>query len=328
MISFFQRHKNKKTLVSIFVTIVAIAIPMIEFHNIHLLLFDFYDKRFELFFYAWEVDIAGLTTIFFVFAFSVILLFNFTYSRYFCGYICPKTLLKNLFIDIIEIRIFKILKVKDRQSEKSFGQNSLKTFLAYLSLSVIILLGSMPIFFYFMPYDIFFLMLFNHFDKYEFLLYIWLLSALYLFAEVLFFKEFFCSFLCPYQLVNSITVNEKRGFYNFVDKEKCIDCKACVKVCLVPELDVRKGFDTRCIACGDCSAVCHDVMQHEGYEKSLIEYQDSNNEKSKAYFSFADKKISLLLIVLIMIASILIVKYFISFEHLSSCKISNSFLYQ
>ena len=328
MAKHFQKHQNKKKIIALFVTLLAIAVPMIRLNGIHLLLFNFYDNRFEFFFRAWEVNSIGLITIFFIFAVAVILLFNFTYSRYFCGHICPKTILKNLFTDIIEAKIFKIVRIKNRQEEKNFQKNKLKTFFAYLLLAVVVLFGSMPLFFYFMPYEIFFSMLANYFEGYRFLLYIWLSSAVYLFAEILFFKEFFCSYICPYQLVNSISVNEKRGFYNFYQKEKCIDCEACVRVCPVEGLDVRNGFDSRCIACGDCSAVCRDVMENEGFKESLIEYKDFSNKNSSHSLSFADRKVSLLLIVLVLAGSYFAISYLLSYEHLSSCSFSNAFLYR
>lgn len=328
MRGYLREHQNKKDLIAIFVTLLAVVVPMLQYNSIHLLLFNFYNQRFELFFHAWEVNTAGLISIFVLFAAVVILLFNFTYSRYFCGNICPKTLLKNLFTDTIETRIFHIFKIKNRDDERSFENNRLKLFFAYSLLALVIMFGSMPIFFYFIPYDIFFSMLKNYFHGYTFLLYIWLLSATYLFAEILFFKEFFCAYICPYQLVNSTTVNEQRAFYVFDTKEKCIDCEACVNVCPVPDLDVRKGYDTRCIACGDCSAVCHDVMQKRGGGKSLIEYKDFNKRKSLPYFSFAGKRTSLLLIALTLAGSSLIVYYLISPEHLSSCNIANAFLYR
>ncbi len=328
MSSYLQKHQHKKGLTALLVTILAIALPMVEYDGLHLLLFNFYDQRFELFFHAWEVNVAGLITLFFIVAVATILLLNLTYARYFCGHICPKTLLRNLLTDIIEARIFGILRIKNRLDEKNFQSKGLRTLFAYLLFAVVVLAGSMPIFFYFMPYEIFFWMLLEGFSGYRFLLYIWLLSAVYLFAEALFFKEFFCSYLCPYQLVNSVTVNDKRGFYSFDNKAKCIDCGACVKICPVADLDVREGFDTRCIACGDCAAVCHDVMAGEGGGDSLIHYEDFTRQKRLSYLSFADKKVALSLVFVVMLGTFLAVYYLVAPEHLGSCRFSNAFLYR
>lgn len=324
----FLEHHHKKNVIALFVTLFAIALPLVSYKGIHLLLFNFYDSRFEFFFRAWEIGLAGLIALFFLFAITTILLFNFTYSRYFCGYICPKTLLKNFFVEMIEGKVFKILKVKNRLNEKNFQKDKLKTFFAYFMLAIVVLVGSIPIFFYLMPYDKFFEIAMDNFNGYTFLFYIWMLSALYLFAEVLFFKEFFCSYLCPYQLVNSISVNQERGFYNFFDKEKCIACEACVKVCPIEDLDVKKGYDSRCIACGDCSAVCSDVMQHEGNENSLIAYKNFHNEDSKPALSFGFKKYSFLLSLFTFLLALMLSNYLLSYDHLSSCKFSNAVLYE
>lgn len=70
----------------------------------------------------------------------------------------------------------------------------------------------------------------------------------------------FCKYICP------ITVFLKPASYFSllrmkVNKEKCIDCKKCVKVCPmdVDVLDDKRSRTnaTECILCGECSKVCH-----------------------------------------------------------------------
>ena len=65
----------------------------------------------------------------------------------------------------------------------------------------------------------------------------------------------FCRTFCPlgaiYGLVSRFAMTRVA-----VDRETCIDCGACDKVCPA-ELDVRReAGSAECIACGECIKVC------------------------------------------------------------------------
>ena len=70
-----------------------------------------------------------------------------------------------------------------------------------------------------------------------------------------FFYRPFCKWFCPlgafYALFNKIS------FYRYrIDKDKCINCGACAKVCKM-DVEVYKTPDhTECIRCGDCIKTC------------------------------------------------------------------------
>lgn len=57
-----------------------------------------------------------------------------------------------------------------------------------------------------MPLEYFFHLVSNQFEGHSWVGYAWVATVVYLFAEILFFKEFFCGYLCPYQLVHSVSV--------------------------------------------------------------------------------------------------------------------------
>jgi len=322
----FETHARYKNKLAILVTLLAIALPMIHAGERHLLLFNFYQNRFEILFFAFEVNTPFLAAIFIVFAFSVILLFNVTYARYFCGHFCPKTILKNLFTEVIEGKIFKIIKQKNIQNE-NIDKKPLQTFLAYATLGVLTLIAPLPFFFYFIPYEIFIRILLEGFANAPSLGMLYGAISLYLFAEILFFKEFFCSYVCPYQLVHAITYNEQKSYYAFYDKEACIECDMCVKVCPVPDLDIKKGYDARCIACGDCSAVCADMVEAKRATPLLL-YTDAKGVKNRSrFFSFSDKKRVLLLVAAILLASIAAIATLASSKNLTSCNFANESLH-
>lgn len=65
----------------------------------------------------------------------------------------------------------------------------------------------------------------------------------------------FCRYLCPlgafYSLFNGIS------FYKFkVDKDKCINCKACMHKCKLDIKVYKNPNSPECIRCGDCIKVC------------------------------------------------------------------------
>jgi polyferredoxin len=55
----------------------------------------------------------------------------------------------------------------------------------------------------------------------------------------------------------------------------CIDCSICVQVCPTG-IDIRKGLQYECIACGACIDACDDVMGKMGYTRGLIRYSTQN----------------------------------------------------
>ena len=326
--SYFQKHLDAKHKLGLYVTLFVVLLPLVRIDNAGFLLFYFQERRFEFFFRTYEVNTASLVVLFLLCAVFVITLLNLTYSRYFCGHLCPKTLLRNLFVEIIEIKWFKILRQKNIQKEE-LDKHPLKVLFAYLLLALIAFVAPLPFFFYFYPYDLFIEMFLGGFSEHFIVGGFYFAIAVYLFAETLFFKEFFCSYLCPYQLFHSVSVNDQKSFYFFENKENCIECDLCVRVCPVPDLDIKKGFDTCCISCGDCSAVCADIMHKEKKGEALILYKNFDAKKNTtAFFSFASRKLSLVLIVLTCILFVIGVSYLLDQENLHSCRFSNSFLYQ
>jgi polyferredoxin len=322
-------HFKKQTAMAWLVTLILIALPLIRYNGTHLLLFNFYHGRFEFLFRAWEVSSGYLAAIFILFAVGVILILNFTFSRYFCGQFCPKTLLKRLFQDFFVSKILHLSRIRDRQSEEKMGQNLFKTFLSYIFLLILSIISAWAFFLYLIPAEVLVTMTLQGFKGHPFVTYTLGSIALYLFAEALYFKEFFCSYLCPYQLVNSITVNPNRSAYIFHNTEECTQCDACVRICPVPKLDIKQGFDQRCISCGDCAEVCAEMMEQQGKEDSLISYRTLAGVPNRhRFFSFAKPTVSLTLAVLTALAVGVIIAYLVSVENLDYCRFINAQLYK
>lgn len=71
----------------------------------------------------------------------------------------------------------------------------------------------------------------------------------------MFISRFFCRYFCPlgafYSLFNRFALYQMH-----VDKNKCVDCKKCEKVCPM-KVEVTKNINCgECIRCGKCKAAC------------------------------------------------------------------------
>ncbi len=103
-----------------------------------------------------------------------------------------------------------------------------------------------------------------------------------------FAREHVCTYMCPYSRFQSamfdentliISYDEKRGEPrgkhkqgdSFENRGDCIDCKQCVVVCPTG-IDIRKGLQMECIACGLCIDACDNIMEKINRPKGLIRY--------------------------------------------------------
>ena len=107
--------------------------------------------------------------------------------------------------------------------------------------------------------------------------------ALAWFLDFAWFREQFCTYVCPYARFQSALTDENtvqiaydtlrgepRGGATARAAGRCIACSKCVAVC--PQgIDIRNGFQLECIACARCVDACEDVMGRIGHE-SLIRY--------------------------------------------------------
>lgn len=70
-----------------------------------------------------------------------------------------------------------------------------------------------------------------------------------------FFYRFFCKTICPlgaiYGLMNKISF-----LHLDVDKDKCVSCGKCGRVCKMDVDPVRQPNSAECIRCGECAKAC------------------------------------------------------------------------
>lgn len=115
-------------------------------------------------------------------------------------------------------------------------------------------------------------------------------TALLVFFDFAYFREQMCTVICPYARLqaalfdkNSLVIgyDEPRGEPRHKGKPvagagDCIDCSACVTTCPTG-IDIRKGLQLECIACGQCIDACDSIMEKIHKPTGLVRYASQNN---------------------------------------------------
>ena len=134
--------------------------------------------------------------------------------------------------------------------------------------------------------------------------------ALFLVYDIVFMKENFCVYICPYSRIQSVLYddNTKQVTYDFnrggkvyengvqsifkinqwKNSEECTTCGLCVKICPT-HIDIRKGLQVECINCLECSDACSSVMGKLG-KPSLINWGSTNKVLNNKNVSIFTKK--------------------------------------
>lgn len=239
---------------TLFITLfLYVLFPWLSFNNIHFLMFNFEFHRFEFLFMAFEVSAHQLIYIVVSLFIGLIVGLNLTISRFYCGYFCPST-------------IASFISLRFKNPFFIFGTVLILAFI--LAFSTIAYFTS--------AFD-----LFLNFTKFNTAsIFVGVLTTAFT-SIFLVFRGWYCSILCPYFFVSAVLPQEEKQTFEFFDKDSCIDCDKCVKVCPIDDLDIKKGFDIRCVQCGLCETACDSVMIKFN-KSSLIKkkYKDRNIFKS------------------------------------------------
>ncbi len=98
------------------------------------------------------------------------------------------------------------------------------------------------------------------------------------------FREQFCTVLCPYARLQSVMLDqdslvvgydtirgEPRGKRDDPSAGDCVSCNLCVRVCPTG-IDIRNGLQLECVNCSQCIDACDSIMKKVNRPTGLIRY--------------------------------------------------------
>ena len=304
-------YSKKRYFVYSVLTLFIMVIPFITINDNHLLLLSFDKLQFHFLGSVYSVSELYVMPFLLMFLFIGIFAMTSIFGRIWCGWSCPQTIFRVIYRDLIEGTILDLRKINNKQKDIDYSKksNQIKKYIALILWFIISLIISCNFMLYFIPPEDFFVYIQNPVEH-SFMLIFILTIALFLVYDIVFMKENFCVYICPYSRIQSVLYddNTKQVTYDFnrggkvyengnksifkvkdwSNNEECTTCEACVKVCPT-HIDIRKGLQVECINCLECSHACSTVMGKLNKE-SLINWGSTNKVINKQKISIFTKK--------------------------------------
>jgi len=294
-------YRIKRYWLFVIVTVVALVLPFIKINGNHFFLLNFDHKQLHFLFVRFDMQELYLMPFLLMLLFLGIFFMTTLGGRVWCGWACPQTIFRVIYRDLFETKLLHLRKrIMNKQQEPDWSkpENKAKEGIAILLWSVLALIAAADFLWYFVPPEDFFQYIQNP-GEHPVLIGFWLGITLFLIVDVVWLKENFCIYICPYSRVQSVMYDDdtimaiydvKRGGHIYdhegQDSKKlvnsvkelrarepeaeCTACESCVKVCPT-HIDIRQGMQLECINCLECVDACTKVMGALGKE-SLVRW--------------------------------------------------------
>jgi len=303
----------KRYYVYAIMTTIALVLPWIEVNGNHFFLLSFDKLKLHLAFIQFDMQELYLMPFLLMMMFLTIFGMTVMGGRVFCGWVCPQTTFRVIYRDLIETKLLglrKRIKNKQQEPDMSKPENKVKKAIAIAIWSVLALIAGADFLWFFVPPEDFFKYLGdfnNHWITFGSVIGI----AVFLIYDIVFMKENFCIYVCPYSRVQSVLYDDHtvmalydmhRGGHIYDGHEKkftkqkdmqavephaeCTACESCVTVCPT-HIDIRQGLQLECINCLECVDACTVVMGKLG-KPSLVtwssDYEIVDQKGKTKYF--------------------------------------------
>lgn len=291
-------YRYKRYITYAFITVITLGIPFITIKGKHLLLLSFEKMQFQFLGFSFNVNELFVMPFLLMILFIGIFTITTILGRFWCGWACPQTIFRVIYRDLIESTILDLRKIKDKQQQIEYNTVSIrvKKYISIFLWIVLSLIISSNFMLYFVPPEDFFLYILKP-QEHVFMIMFIISTALFLLYDIVFMKEDFCTYLCPYSRIQSSMYdnNTIHVLYNYIRggkiykegeksifnlkelslKEECTTCEACVRVCPT-NIDIRKGLQVECINCLECVDACTTVMGKLN-KKTLVTWSSTNS---------------------------------------------------
>ena len=290
-------YSKKRYITFGIITLISLILPFIKIGSNHFFLLNFEKKQLHLLFTSFDMQELYLMPFILIFMFLGVFFLTTLGGRVWCGWVCPQTVFRVLYRDLIETKLLGIRKrIKNKQAD---AKKSPKKIIAVAIWTILAFIAAANFTWYFLPPEDFFVYLQDP-TEHRVLFGFVIAIAIFLIYDVIILKEDFCIYVCPYARVQSVmydeetiqtVYNENRGGKIYDEKHELIDqrnectgCEACVTICPT-HIDIRKGMQLECINCLECADACTKVMGKLG-KTSLITWASSAavEEKRKTKF--------------------------------------------
>ena len=306
--------RNKRYYLFIAITIIALILPWITVDGNHFFLLSFDKLKLHLAFVQFDMQELYLMPFILMFMFLGIFGMTVMGGRVFCGWLCPQTIFRVIYRDLIETKILglrKRIKNKQQEPDMSKAENKVKRVIAILIWTALAIIASADFLWFFVPPEDFFEYLANPMEH-TVLFGTVIVITLFLIYDIVFMQENYCVYVCPYSRIQSVLYDEhtvmalynphrggdiydenkekrftkQKDLQEFQPNAECTACESCVTVCPT-HIDIRKGLQLECINCLECVDACTTVMGKLGKESLVTwssDYEIIDQKGKTQYF--------------------------------------------
>ena len=198
-------YRLKRYVGYVIATVVALSLPFIRIDGNHMFLLSFDKKQLHLLGTAFDMQELYLMPFLLMLLFLGIFAATSLGGRAWCGWACPQTIFRVIYRDLIETKLLGLRRIKNKQKEPdlSKAENKTKKVIGILIWTCLALIAAADFLWYFVPPEDFFTYLQDPLEH-LFLIGFVLAIAAFLVYDVIFLKEDFCIYICPYSRVQSV----------------------------------------------------------------------------------------------------------------------------